>query len=83
MPDYIPQITADGRKVVLKQIHHEPSDYYRFGNKIKSEKNDYRRLKEAGIRIPVMIDVDDANERIIKEYIEGPAIYEMIRDGIS
>ena len=25
---------ADGREVVLKQIHHEPCDYYTFGNKI-------------------------------------------------
>ena len=72
-----------GKKVVLKQIHHEPCEYYTFGNKIESEKNDYRRLKEAGIRIPIMISVDEANERIIKEYIEGPTIYEMIRDGIS
>ncbi len=72
-----------GVEVVLKQIHHEPCDYYSFGNKIESEKNDYRRLKEAGIRIPTMISVDDVNERIIKEYIEGPTIYEMVQDGIS
>ena len=26
----------DGRQVVLKQIHHEPCDYYTFGNKIES-----------------------------------------------
>ena len=24
----------EGRRVVLKQIHHEPCDYYHFGNKI-------------------------------------------------
>lgn len=72
-----------GRKVVLKQIHHEPCDYYTFGNKIEAEKNDYIRLKEAGIRIPVMISVDDAAEIIVKEYIEGPTIFEMLREGIS
>ena len=27
-----------GKKVVLKQIHHEPCDYYTFGNKIEAEK---------------------------------------------
>ena len=43
------------RRVVLKQIHHEPCNYYTFGNKIESEKNDYIRLKEAGIRIPASI----------------------------
>ena len=71
------------RKVVLKQIHHEPCDYYTFGNKIEAEKNDYIRLKEAGIRIPVMIPVDDAAEIIVKEYIDGPTIFEMLREGKS
>ena len=74
---------SNGRKVVLKQIHHEPCAYYTFGNKIESEKNDYRRLNEAGIRIPAMISVDDVSEIIVKEYIEGPTVFEMVRDGIS
>ncbi len=72
-----------GREVVLKQIHHEPCDYYAFGNKIEAEKNDYRRLREAGIRMPLMISVDEANERIVKEYIDGPTVFEMVRDRIS
>ena len=74
---------ANGEKTVLKQIHHEPCDYYTFGNKIEAEKNDYRRLKEAGIRIPAMIAVDDTNERIVKEFIEGPTVFELVRDGVS
>ena len=74
---------SNGREVVLKQIHHEPCDYYTFGNKIESEKNDYRRLKEAGIRIPLMLSVDEGSERIVKEYIDGPTIFEMVRDGLS
>ena len=48
----------DGKYYVLKQIHHEPCDYYTFGNKIEAEKNDYARLSETGIRIPRMIDID-------------------------
>ena len=75
--------SSDGKKAVLKQIHHEPCNYYTFGNKIEAEKNDYRRLKAAGIRIPVMFSVDDTSERIVKEYIEGPTIFDMVRDGIS
>lgn len=35
----------EGVQVVLKQIHHEPCDYYRFGNKIEAENNDYGRLR--------------------------------------
>ena len=75
--------SSHGKQVVLKQIHHEPCDYYTFGNKIESEKNDYQRLKDAVIRIPMMITVDETDEIIIKEYIEGLTVYEMVRDGIS
>ena len=70
----------DGKQYVLKQIHHEPCDYYTFGNKIESEKNDYARLVEAGIRIPKMLDIDIQNERILKEYIDGPTIYDLVKD---
>ena len=30
-----------------------------------------------------MFDIDEASERIVKEYIEGPTVFEMVRDGIS
>ncbi len=73
----------NGKQVVLKQMHHEPCDYYQFGNKIEAERNDYERLKKVGIRIPLMLDIDTVNERIIKEYIEGPTIFSMIKDGKS
>ena len=71
----------DGKYYVLKQIHHEPCDYYTFGNKIEAEQNDYARLSETGIRIPRMIDIDIQNERIIKEYIDGPTISELVEAG--
>ena len=67
---------------VLKQIHHEPCDYYQFGNKIKSEINDYKRLSDSGIRIPKMIEVDIQNERILKEYIEGETIVHYVKNNL-
>lgn len=74
----------DGKQYVLKQIHHEPCDYYSFGNKIEAEKNDYARLLKAGLRIPTMFDIDIENERILKEYIQGQTIYELVKnDNIS
>ena len=73
----------NGRQVVLKQIHHEPCDYYTFGNKIEAECRDYGRLKQAGIRIPEMLAVDMDAERIIKEYIEGETIFDLVRSGRS
>lgn len=71
----------DGKQYVLKQIHHEPCEYYTFGDKIAAEKGDYQRLLDAGIRIPLMLDIDTENERIIKEYIDGPTIQELVESG--
>lgn len=68
----------DGRRMVLKQIHHEPCAYYQFGDKIEAEIRDYDRLKRIGIPLPKMLDVDKDNERIIKEYIDGDTVYEMV-----
>lgn len=58
--------TKDNQFFVLKQIHHEPCSYYQFGDKIRSEFNDYSRLKNAGIRIPEMLDIDFKKETILK-----------------
>ena len=58
--------TIDDKKVVLKQIHHEPCSYYQFGNKIEAEQNDYHRLKNIGIAMPKMIEIDVKEERIVK-----------------
>lgn len=72
-------VEKDGQQYVLKQIHHEPCEYYTFGNKIESERNDYQRLLQTGIRLPKMLDMDIENERILKEYIEGPTIYDLVK----
>lgn len=74
-------VENDGKQYVLKQIHHEPCDYYIFGNKIEAERNDYERLRSADIRIPEMYEIDVEQERILKEYIEGPVISELVEFG--
>ena len=38
-------VNKDGQQYVIKQIHHEPCDYYTFGNKLEAEKRDYIKLK--------------------------------------
>ena len=63
---------------VLKQIHHEPCSYYTFGNKLESEINDYNTLLKVGITIPKMYYVDYEKEIIIKEYIDGMTINQII-----
>ena len=71
-------VTDGERRFVLKQIHHEPCDYYQFGDKLASELHDYERLNALGIPMPRLLDVDHAQERILKEYIDGPVILELV-----
>lgn len=74
-------VTDGERELVVKQIHHEPCDYYRFGNKLESELRDYERLKAVGIPMPQLLDTDAAEERILKEYIPGETAAEIIKRG--
>ena len=71
----------DGGKFVLKQIHHEPCDYYSFGDKLESELRDYETLKKIGIKMPELLEFDKENERILKEYINGETVMELVRRG--
>lgn len=71
----------DGQKFVVKQIHHEPCDYYTFGNKLESELRDYETLSKVGIKMPKMLDVDVQNERILKEFIDGDTIMSLVERG--
>ena len=75
-------VESDGKEYVLKQIHHEPCSYYTFGNKIESELNDYHKLVKTGINIPKMIYIDLEKEIIIKEYIDGPTIFDLVKDDL-
>ena len=72
-----------GQRLVLKQIHHEPCDYYSFGDKLEAERHDYERLTRALIRVPRMLEIDAQNERILKEYVDGPTVFELLRGGGS
>lgn len=78
-------LVTDGEmQYVLKQIHHEPCDYYQFGNKLEAEQKDYERLRRIGIPMPQMYEVDVLQERILKEYIEGDTIYDyVLRDKVK
>lgn len=69
------------KPVVLKKIHHEPCEYYQFGNKMEAELNDYNRLSKLGITIPKLIDYDMEQEIIIKEYIQGNTVFEQLQRG--
>ena len=71
-------VTDGSRNYVLKQIHHEPCDYYTFGDKLASELTDYEKLKAIGIPLPALLAVDRQQERILKEYIDGPTVDRLV-----
>lgn len=75
-------LVTDGEtEYVVKQIHHEPCDYYQFGDKLASELGDYGRLREIGIPMPELYEADIPNERILKEYIAGETIAALVPRG--
>lgn len=73
-------VTDGAGRYTLKQIHHEPCDYYTFGDKLGSELRDYERLRNLGIPMPELLDVDREQELLLKEYIDGPSIYELVKE---
>ena len=73
-------VTDGAGEYVLKQIHHEPCDYYTFGDKLASELRDYERLRTIGIPMPELLDVDRKRERILKEYIPGDTVDKLVKE---
>ena len=73
-------VTDGAGEYVLKQIHHEPCDYYQFGDKLASELRDYEHLRTIGIPLPELLDVDKQKERILKEYIPGDTIDQLVKE---
>lgn len=59
-------VTDGDSQYVLKQIHHEPCEYYTFGDKLQSELRDYETLRKLGIPMPRLLAADIPQERILK-----------------
>ena len=70
-----------GESFVLKAIHHEPCDYYTFGDKFACELEAYERLTYLDVPLPVLIGCDRERELILKEYLPGPTAAELIERG--
>lgn len=74
-------LVTDGcEKFVLKQIHHEPCDYYTFGDKLQSELRDYETLKRVGIPLPELLEVDYGQERLLKTFIDGDTVNVLVKE---
>ena len=79
--DYSYLVTNRTTQYILKQIHHEPCEYYTFGDKLCSELRDYETLRKIGIPMPRLLAVDTTQERILKEYIAGQTVAEQLKAG--
>ena len=77
-------LVTDGvTQYVCKQIHHEPCDYYTFGDKLAAELGDYERLSAISLPLPRLLAVDHGQERLLKEYIDGPTACDLVaRDAL-
>ena len=73
-------VTDGTQRYVLKQIHHEPCDYYTFGDKLGSELRDYETLKNLGIPMPELLDADRQQERILKTFIDGDTVNQLVKE---
>ena len=58
-------VTDGSAQYVLKQIHHEPCEYYTFGDKLQSELRDYETLRKLGIPMPRLLAADPQRERLL------------------
>ena len=74
-------VTDGSAQYVLKQIHHEPCEYYTFGDKLRSELRDYETLRKLGIPMPRLLAADPQRERLLKEYIAGATVAERRKEG--
>lgn len=73
-----------GVQYALKQLHHEPCDYYQFGDKLAAELRDYETLYSLGMPLPRLLDVDSAQELLLKELLPGETIYQLVlRDAVE
>ena len=73
-------VTDGSNQYVLKQIHHEPCDYYTFGDKLGAELRDYQQLKHLGIPMPELLDVDHEQERLLKTFIDGDTVDKLVKE---
>jgi len=77
-------LVSDGEKeYVCKQIHHEPCEFYDFGDaKFEGELKAYATLREVPIlNIPALLETNHEGEYLIKEYIKGDLISDLASYG--
>ncbi|MGF1723549.1 hypothetical protein [Photobacterium nomapromontoriensis] len=70
----------DSDEYVIKFMHYEPCSYYTFGeaNKVELEVEAFNVLKRVGINVPQLLDVNTEENFLVKEYIDGDLVTNLI-----
>ncbi|WP_162064019.1 phosphotransferase [Vibrio taketomensis] len=70
-------------KYVIKFMHYEPCAYYSFGdaNKVELEVEAFEKLASLGIKVPRLIEANAEHNYLLKEYIEGDLVTELVIAG--
>jgi serine/threonine protein kinase len=76
-------LVTDGKQqYVCKQIHHETTKFYDFGDeKFNSEIVAYEKLRQLPLNLPKLLEVNHEQEYLIKEYIAGDLITDLAASG--
>jgi tRNA A-37 threonylcarbamoyl transferase component Bud32 len=70
------------RDVVYKEMYYGPCDTYTFEeNKLQAELHAYQELKKIGIPMPELIYYDTKKQFLIKAYVDGPTIADVVGAG--
>lgn len=67
------------RQCVLKNLHYEKCEVYTFGaDKLEAELRDYETLSALGIPMPRLLAFHKNGQYLLKEYIDGPSLAELM-----
>lgn len=75
----------NGRKVVVKEraakaYRHPQIDRRLRGERLRAEARLFQEARRAGIRVPVIYDIDERKNKIVMEFIDGRQAKEFIND---
>lgn len=74
-------VNCCGKEFILKEMHSEEVFYYNFTkSKIELELDAYPVLKEQKINIPALVEYDMENSLLLKEYIKGETVAQLLKD---
>lgn len=76
-------LATDGtERFVYKKMHREAVEHYTFGNKLMAEVEAWKRLSDAGAPVPRLLEWNDTDQYLVKEYVEGDIAADLAAGGM-